>query len=208
MLPLLKAGIPLGVARQIWLGEYEDKEFEIVSRRLAPDDTVFEVGTGLGFLAVYCARIIGSDRVFTYEANPGLIPLLEEVFSRNQVRPHLVNAILGKGEGTRRFHLAEDFWSSSAHRAGSHQTTVPQLDLNTELRRVRPTFLIVDIEGGEFELFAEADLSSVKKICVETHPDVLDNATLSGMLASLVARGFAIDFTLLRKNVLFLHRLS
>lgn len=208
LLPAWQPGIPPGVARQIWLGEYEDKEFDIVSRRLTSDDVVFEVGTGLGFLAAYCARVVGSGRVFTYEANPGLIPVLKEVFDRNGVHPHLSNALLGNGNGTREFHLAKDFWSSSAHRQGPRQITVQQLDLNTELRRLRPTFLIVDIEGGECELLAEADLSSVRKICVETHPDVLDNASLSRMLAGLIAKGFALDFTLMRKNVLFLHRFS
>jgi len=55
-------------------------------------------------------------------------------------------------------------------------------------------------------LFAGAELSTVQKICVETHPDVLGDRVLSEMFAGLVAKGFALDFSLIRKNVFFFHR--
>jgi len=44
------------------------------------------------------------------------------------------------------------------------------------------------------------------KICVETHPDVLGDRILSEMFAGLVAKGFSLDFSLIRKNVFFFHR--
>ena len=56
------------------------------------------------------------------------------------------------------------------------------------------------------EFFAGAELSTVRKICVETHPDVLGDRVLSEMFAGLVAKGFALDFSLIRKNVFFFHR--
>ena len=206
LLPVKHALISTAIAREIYLGDYESKEIEIVSKRLTADDVVFEVGAGLGFLSAFCAKLIGVEKVFAYEANPELIPLVRETYARNGVTPTLINALLAKGGGEREFHLEDDFWASSAHRAGGRSVTVKQLDLNSELARVRPSFLIVDIEGGEAEFFAEADLSTVRKICVETHPDVLGDRVLSEMFANLVAKGFALDFSLLRKNVFFFHR--
>lgn len=206
LLPVKHALVSPGIAREIYLGDYEAKEIDIISRRLAADDIVFEVGAGLGFLSAYCAKCTGAERVFAYEANPELIPLIRETHARNQVAPTLVNALLAKGAGQREFHLEDDFWASSAHRSGGRSITVNQLDLNTELARIRPSFMIVDIEGGEAELFADAELSTVRKICVETHRDVLGDRALSEMFCGLVAKGFALDFSLIRKNVFFFHR--
>lgn len=206
---LLPAKHPLvspGIAREIYLGDYEAKEIEIIGKRLAPDDIVFEVGAGLGFLSAFCARFTGSEQVFTYEANPELIPLIRETHAKNGVAPTLTNALLAQGDGEREFRIDDDFWASSAHREGGRSITVRQLDLNAELARVRPTFMIVDIEGGEAEFFAGADLSTVRKICVETHPDVLGDRPLSEMFALLVINGFALDFSLIRKNVFYFHR--
>ncbi|MCF8150352.1 MAG: FkbM family methyltransferase [Burkholderiaceae bacterium] len=206
MLPVKHTQVSPGIAREIYLGDYEAKEIEIISRRLAVDDIVFEVGAGLGFLSAYCAKRTGGERVFAYEANPELIPLIRETHARNGVAPTLINALLAKGEGEREFHLEDDFWASSAHRTGGRAITVKQLDLNSELARIKPGFLIVDIEGGEAEFFAGAELATVNKICVETHPDVLGDRVLSEMFAGLVAKGFALDFSLIRKNVFFFHR--
>jgi len=206
MLPVKHALVSPGIAREIYLGDYEAKEIEIISRRLATDDVVFEAGAGLGFLSAFCAKRTGAERVFAYEANPALMPLIRATYARNQVAPTLINALLAKGEGEREFHLENEFWASSAHRSGGRSITVRQLDLNTELARVKPSFLIVDIEGGEAEFFAAAELPMVRKICVETHPDVLGDRVLSEMFAGLVAQGFALDFSLIRKNVFFFHR--
>ncbi|OHC61898.1 MAG: hypothetical protein A3H93_06890 [Rhodocyclales bacterium RIFCSPLOWO2_02_FULL_63_24] len=208
MLPVKHKLVSPGIAREIYLGDYEAKEIEIISKRLADDDVVFEVGAGLGFLSAFCAKRTGAAKVFAYEANPELIQLIRETHAKNDVAPTLINALLAKGEGEREFHLESDFWASSAHRAGGRAITVKQLDLNAELARAKPTFLIVDIEGGEAEFFTGADLSMVHKICVETHPDVLGDRVLSEMFAGLVAQGFALDFSLIRKNVFFFHRVA
>lgn len=208
MLPVRHAMVSPGIAREIYFGDYEAKEIEIISKRLAADDVVFEVGAGLGYLSAYCAKRTGGEKVFTYEANPELIPLIRETHARNGVAPTVTNALLARGDGEREFRLEDDFWASSAHRGSGRAITAKQLDLDSELARIRPSFMIVDIEGGEAEFFAGADLSTVRKICVETHPDVLGDRVLSEMFAGLVAKGFALDFSLIRKNVFFFHRLA
>jgi FkbM family methyltransferase len=208
-LPVNHPAVSEGIARQIYFGEYEAKEIEIIERRLTDDDIVLEVGAGLGYLSAFCARRLGAGRVFTYEANPELIPLIQATHARNNVAPVLTNALLAKGSGEREFFLEQDFWASSAHHGGGgsgRAIKVRQVDLNEELGRIQPSFLIVDIEGGEAEFFGDADLASVRKICVETHPGVLTDRQLSDMFGKLFAQGFALDFTLMRKNVFFLHR--
>ncbi|MCX7897676.1 MAG: FkbM family methyltransferase [Rhodocyclaceae bacterium] len=206
LLPLRHALISPRIAREIFLGDYEAKEIEIIRKRLTEDDVVFEVGAGIGFLSSYCAKRVGSEKVFAYEANPALLPLIQETYARNGVSPSLTHGMLGHGDGVREFYLDDEFWASSAHRQGGRSITVPQIDLNAELTRVRPSFLIVDIEGGEAEFFSLADLASVQKICLETHPGVLGDHTLSEMFARIFGQGFSLDFSLIRKNAFFFYR--
>jgi FkbM family methyltransferase len=209
LLPTAHPAISPAIRKEIFFGDYEAKESEIVARRLADDDVVMEVGAGIGYLSAFCAKRVGGDRVFAYEANPALMEVIALTHRTNGVAPTVKNVLLAEGEGSREFHVAEEFWASSAiaaAAAGGRTIRVPQADLKAEIAAVRPTFLIVDIEGGEIELFAIADLSGVRKICVETHPGVLSDTEISGLLARLIGQGFALDFSLIRKNVFYLYR--
>jgi len=207
-LPLKHPAITPPIRRDIYFGEYEKKEVEIIRQKLAHDDIVMEVGAGIGFLSAFCARAIGGQRVFAYEANPALMEAIRQIHADNGVAPTVHNVLLGQGDGEREFFLEKDFWASSLIRSDSttEAIRVPQIDLNAEINRVAPTFLIVDIEGGEDELFQLADLAKVQKICVEVHPHVLGNRRISELVARLVDQGFSLDFGCMRKNVLFFIR--
>jgi FkbM family methyltransferase len=207
-LPLEHPLITPPIRRDIYFGDYERKELDLIERRLEPGDTVMEIGAGIGFLSAYCARVVGSDRVHAYEANPALLAIIEEVHRRNEVRPRVVSALLGHGDGEREFFLERDYWASSLVRrsADAQPVRIRQIDLAAELRRIAPSFLIVDVEGGEYELLKDADLSGIRKLCLEVHPDVLGNARLSELFAALFASGLALDFSLMRKNVFYFQR--
>lgn len=207
-LPLKHPLITPPIRRDIYFGDYERKELDIIERRLQPGDTVMEIGAGIGFLSAYCARVLGDDRVFAYEANPALHDLIRAVHARNKVRPHVIEALLGEGEGERDFFVEPDYWASSLVRRSpaARCVRIRQLDLNAELRRRAPSFLIVDVEGGEYELLRHADLACVAKLCLEVHPDVLGNARLSELFARLVCVGLALDFSLMRKGVFYFSR--
>ena len=59
------------VERAVWSGRYEREELRLVREVLSPSDVVLEVGAGLGTCSpAYCAKQLGSARVFAYEANP------------------------------------------------------------------------------------------------------------------------------------------
>jgi FkbM family methyltransferase len=167
-----------------------------------------EVGAGIGFLSAYCARVVGDERVFAYEANPALLELVTAVHARNKVSPHVTQALLGEGDGERDFFVEPDYWASSLVRrsANANCVRIRQIDFNSELRRVAPSFLIVDVEGGEYDLLRNADLTGVAKLCLEIHPDVLGNARVSELFAGLIGAGLALDFTLMRKNVFYFYR--
>ena len=207
-LPLKHPLITPPIQRDIYYGDYERKELDVIERRLEPGDKVMEVGAGIGFLSAYCARVLGDEKVFAYEANPALLEVVGVVHERNKVRPQVTQALLGEGDGERDFFVEPDYWASSLVRRSpkAQCVRIRQIDFNSELRRVAPTFLIVDVEGGEYELLRNADLSGVAKLCLEIHPDVLGNAKVSELFAVLIGAGLALDFTLMRKNVFYFYR--
>ena len=182
-------------------GSYEAAERRVLARTLEDDDRVLEIGTGVGLLAVLCARRLASDRVHTFEANPALEPLIRRNFALNGVSPSLAIAILAEGEGTRTFHVPRDFWAGSevpharwrgapGHLARSSKpVAVPTRPLHETLTRLRPTFLVVDTEGGEAELARIWDLGGVRKLLVEVHAAAIGREAVAAVERSIEAQG-------------------
>lgn len=209
-LPLRHPAITAPIRKDIFFGGYEAKEAGLVQKFIAPDDVVFEVGAGIGFLSSLCAKVVGNDNVHAYEANPQLLPIIREVHQKNGVAPHVYNVLLGQGEAERTFWLEPDYWASSLIQGSpaAKPIQIPQIDLNSELERIRPSFLIVDIEGGEYEFFEHIDLSTIRKICIEVHPHVLGDERVCEILSWLFARGFSLEIGFMRKFVFYLYRTS
>lgn len=207
-LPLKHPAITPPILKDIFLGVYESKEAELVQKKIAADDVVMEVGAGIGFLSALSAKVVGSEKVFAYEANPQLMALIKQVHERNQVAPTVSNVLLGEGEGECTFWLEKDYWASSLIQGSSEATPiqVKQIDLNQEIQRIRPSFMILDIEGGEYEFLRRARLDPVRKMVIEVHPHVLGYTRISEMLGWLFAAGFALDLGNMRKNVFYLFK--
>jgi FkbM family methyltransferase len=167
-------------------------ERRLVLPALAPDDVVMELGGGIGMLSIACAQRIGSDRVFSYEANPFLEPVIRDNYGLNSVSPRLKMCMLGPEAGLATFHVARDFWVSSVYPVeGEHQTvTVPVKSFNEEVGTIRPSFLIVDIEGAEHELFEHADLDGISKLMVECHPELTGAARANALRRRIRRMGF------------------
>lgn len=210
------AGVRLRVGRHLspnmrhylYKGQYETRELDIVRGALKPDDMVMELGTGLGVLATYCAQRIGSDRVFTYEANPALEPHIRETFALNGVSPSLSTCVLGSEVGEATFYVAKEFTESSTHRRdpGMKAVTVPMGSLNAEIHRIDPAFLIADIEGGEYDLFESIDFHRIEKICVEVHEQAIGRDKVERIKAILSNAGFVLNTTLATPTVWYLSR--
>lgn len=192
---------------------YESAELNTFRRKLAKQDIVLEVGAGIGFLSSYCSSVIGSENVFTYEANPQLEPLIRRVYSTNQVQPTLKIGVLGNQAGQTKFYVTRDFWASSLFPPAepSEEMTVPVYDLNEEVFRINPTFLLMDIEGGEYDLIKTIDFHTIRKISAELHTDVLGQDRIDEIKAVMNGAGFVVDPSLSSvipgiKEVLFLER--
>ena len=191
------------IRRRIYGGYYEEAELLALKSQLCSNDIVMELGAGIGFISSYCAARIGSDKVFTYEGNPLLEPHILNTFALNGVSPKLEISLLGKVAGEQTFYISKDFWSSSTIQRdlNAKALTVPVKSLNEEIKRVNPTFLIIDIEGGEYELFQYIDFHNVNKIIIELHERVIGTDKIRAVKSSLADAGFHINNELSSKTV-------
>lgn len=197
------------IVESLYRGGYEGPEVEIVRATLAPDDRVLEIGGGLGFVGVIAAQIVRPPgQILIVEANPQLIPLMERNFALNGVRPTVRNVVLGKGGASEvSFYLHDDFWASSLVKfSGGREIKVPQRDVRGAFDEFRPTYLIVDIEGGEIDLFDGLSLDGVEKLCLEVHPGQTGQPAIDRMFASFARQGFALERTSRLENVIFFRR--
>ena len=166
------------VERTVSRGRYEQDEFRLIEQVLSPGDVVLEVGAGLGLVSAYCAKRLGSSRVFAYEANPDLEACIRETYSLNEVQPTLEMCAVGADAGKVTLFRSEDLWASSVLRPSGkvRPVEVPVKALSEIVQLVRATLLIVDVEGAESELFDRAHLPTVSRIILELHERVIGTA--------------------------------
>jgi FkbM family methyltransferase len=199
-----------GHRRQIIRHQYEEAELSILDATLTPEDSVLELGAGIGLTSIFCAKRIGDGaKVHALEANPALVPVLERNFQLNGVRPDFHSMAAAKETGEVEFALDRSYTSSGLHGRPSEtveRVRLPAAGFQELLDRYSPSYLIMDIEGGEIDLLPGANLSCVRKICLEVHPEIVGDAAISGVVAGLMGAGFLLHFSRSRKNVVYMER--
>lgn len=196
------------VERALSKGSYEREELRLIAAVLTPSDVVLEVGAGLGLISTFCAKRIGSNRVFAYEADPELEPCIRETYQLNGVEPTLEMCAIGARAGRVTLFRDKHFVSSSVvrRRVGAHPVEVPGRALNYVVEKVRPTLLVIDAEGAERDLFEGAKLSSVTKVVLELHDRVIGPHSTRRVQTQLAELGFEVDPRLSSPEHLVLER--
>lgn len=196
------------VERAVSKGGYERDELRIIGMVLAPNDVVLEIGAGLGVVSAYCAKRVGSSRVFAYEANPDLEPRIRDTYALNAVEPTLEMCAVRATSGRVTLFRGKHLLSSSIipRDPGWEQIEVPGKALSYLVERVRPTLLVVDVEGAEGELFDRAQLPGVSKILLELHERALGDDKEAQLRSTLAALGFREDGGLSSRHHLVLRR--
>ncbi|MCP4897137.1 MAG: FkbM family methyltransferase [bacterium] len=183
--------VPESIVRQIYTERYERGEARCINAGLQAGDVVLEVGGGIGFVSALCALRVGSDQVHTFEGNPALIDRIHRTYELNDVAPHLTNAMLGMGGRERPFYIESEFLSSSQIRRSeqAEEIVVPELNVNEVIARVKPTVIVMDIEGGEAELVPMIDWSSIRALVIELHPAVLGAQVTQEVIEAIESAG-------------------
>ncbi|HZN96751.1 MAG TPA: FkbM family methyltransferase [Gemmatimonadales bacterium] len=196
------------VERALTRGGYEREELRLMSAVLLPDDVVLEVGAGLGLVSTFCAKQIGSDRVFAYEADPELESCIRETYDLNGVKPTLDMCAVAAQAGRVTLYRDKHLVSSSVvrRRVGSRPVEVPGKALNYVVEKVQPTLLVIDAEGAERELFDGARLPTVSTIVLELHERVIGPTGTAWVRTQLANLGFELDQVLSSPEHLVLRR--
>lgn len=182
-------------------GRYELSEAKQIQRIIQPDEIVMEIGAGIGFISTLITKNPLTRRVVSYEANPRLIePICRTVEENTGVdakKWEIRNAVLWTGQAPDLvdFYVHKDFWASSLTPIPDAERIeqVPVRDFNAALAEIRPTLIVCDIEGGEVELFRNADLSGVKKVYMETHQRRTGRRATKELFEYFHARNFHYD---------------
>lgn len=178
-------------------GTYERHEIDLMRRYIDPRDKVLELGSCMGVTSLFLADLVGEENHLVIEADPLNLELSEHMFDLNGTKVRSRFGFLVSGDDERefvQFSSNENPSSSSSYaREGTARTfDVPTIRFEELLKESGATAIVLDIEGGEVELFYKAqDLGQLRLVIMETHPWVTGEDAMAAMLASLKKRGFA-----------------
>jgi len=187
------------VRKAIERGRYEKPEVSGLPKFIEPNDRVIELGAGIGFISTYLAKQLGVRDIICVEAAPHLCDFIKRVHSENGIScAQVKNAVAlndnGK-PGDVDFYVREPFWSSSLDPEDGHAriVKVPTLPLSDLIREFKPNTLVVDIEGGEVDLFEPLDLTGVEKVYLEIHTRKILRIGIRSCFDALSRQDFAYD---------------
>ncbi|KPN63338.1 hypothetical protein AKJ29_11720 [Aliiroseovarius crassostreae] len=145
---------------------YEERKTDAVKATVTRDDVV--LGAGVGVMSTFMARKMKVKEVHAYEANPHMIPYIEEVYSESGVKTARIhNAILGKRKGATKFYVRSKFLASS-------------LEENPKGEKAEVT---------EAELLPGADLSSLRAAVIELHPQWIGQTGVQAVVDTMHKAG-------------------
>jgi FkbM family methyltransferase len=175
-------------------GRYEGGERAALREILCAGDRVLEFGSGIGMISSVAAMVEGVEAVTTVEANPELIPVIEETHRINATSNiELLNGVVVVSQKKRTpFYVRSNFWSSSLEpdsRPYKKKKHLPCYNIQRLIEKKNPTVIVCDIEGGELGLFDQADLSGVRAVILEMHPKVYGDENVEAITHVLENKG-------------------
>lgn len=179
--------------------QYEGQEIAGALHVVTQDDTVLEIGAGIGLVGAVIAANRQPKQVHAFEANPELIPEIEALYAANGLseRISVRNQVLVSAPDrpdTVPFFLRNSYLGSSLADPGKKtrkRVEVETASFAETCAALAPTVLVMDIEGGELNLLRHADLSGFRAVVLEFHPKVYGVSGMRACKRILRQAGFA-----------------
>ncbi len=203
---------PAKIVRALLRRHYEKNERQLLKTLLEPNDRVLELGSALGVIALAASQRLPASNVFCYDANPDMVAEARQNFATNNAEITASNTVLlperTKSANTITFYKTPYFLSSSLlpHRDDMQPVEIATATLEDAIAKHQATCLIIDIEGGEFDLLAAADLSGIEKLSLELHLSLGDDDKCAALISNLVNQGLHPDAELITDNVFVFSR--
>ena len=199
-MPFVPSIITPKIERPMRNNRYEGGECKLMREILKSGDRVLELGAGVGLISSVAALVDGVKSVTAVEANPDLIPLINETHRLNGVTTvELLNGVVVANKQKRSpFYLRADFWASSMEPDSRPFKKKKHLDcynIHDLVADKKPTVIVCDIEGGELGLFDDVDLSGVRAMVLEFHPKVYGESNVTAITENLKTKGLIFQPT-------------
>lgn len=177
---------------------YEAKEAQCVLKLVRDEDTVIELGAGIGFMSTLVATKRKIKAVHAFEANPALIPYIRSVHEANELEnTHVTNALLGPRKGSADFYVRQNLLSSSMEPLegdtdeNTQKVKVDVLNARQTFKSFDANILIADIEGAEAALLPQLDLTGLRGAMVELHPQYIGPEGVNAVFKAMMDAGLA-----------------
>lgn len=175
-------------------GAYEPTEAAALRRLVGPEDTVLELGAGIGFMSALAAGVQKARNVMALEANPRLVPYIEKVYAANGItNARVINAVLGAAPGKAPFHIRRNILASSLDEVPGTEVLetveIEVLEARAVIEELRPTVLICDIEGAEARVIPAMPLEGLRAAVVELHPQWIAEAGVRSVFSAFMEAG-------------------
>ena len=180
--------------------QFAQQEIEAALDVVGKSDRVLELGAGLGILGAVVARQAKPAKFLSFEANPDLIPHIEALLKLNRLgsKIELRNKLLISEPGapeTLPSHLQHGFIPGSpednAQKPSAKNVQAPTEAFTKVRKAFKPTVLILNIEGGEREFLRHADLSGIRAVILQFHPEIYGKSGMRECKAVLTKAGFS-----------------
>lgn len=186
------------IGAAILAGTYEAREIDLMRRYIRPADRVLELGACLGVTSLVLYDLVGPENHLVIEADRQNLAMSKAMFELNEKPVRVEFGLLVSGGHSDEFVEfsvnANPSSSSTLRREGTIRAeSVPALSFENVLQKERSTVLVLDIEGGEYDLFIKAqDFGELRTIVMEAHPWVIGADRMNEMLAKLKSSGFSV----------------
>jgi len=191
--------LPQEMQKVLLSGGYEAPEIKILPALLSPSDRVLEIGAAIGFLGLFCRKIIKVSQFFSVEPNPTTLAYLRRNYELNKIEPVVIEAALAAADGPLSLSTTDMFWTDSvvsgAVATTSKQITVRGLSFKSilEIAGINFNAMIIDVEGGEQFLPIALIPREIKKILIEIHPEMIGVRPAYSVLEALIGAGFQVQ---------------
>lgn len=177
-------GVPLRVAspvRGLFTADYDRPLADFLRGHIEPGSEVWNVGANVGIWVLQIATWVGPDgKVVAFEPNATTAEVLRENVRLNglQARVEIVESAVGEEVGHVEFFAAGTDGMSRAGQpnpllpdATARRVPVTTLDAFAASRPRLPSWILMDVEGGEISALRGArHVLEESRIAVELHP--------------------------------------
>jgi FkbM family methyltransferase len=161
-------------------GTYEPKNVDAIQKTVQPDDVAYDVGAHVGYFSVLMGDIVGSSgKVIAFEPRGLNLAYLQKHVSVNNCQNiEIVSKALGDHSGHAKLETRTGSGTGYVSETGNEEIEITSIDeLVGSGALPAPTFLKIDVEGGEMAVLRGARNVIEKqrpRMILATHGDAID----------------------------------